>query len=55
MVFGGSVADLDLPTLEMLSAEVPTAHLDRSLLEASHARRFFLRDRRPELYGPWLS
>jgi N-carbamoylputrescine amidase len=23
-------------------------------IEGSHARRLFLRDRRPELYGPWV-
>lgn len=34
--------------------EVLVCELDRSLLERSHARRFFLPDRRPELYGPWL-
>ena len=31
-----------------------TAELDLGLLESSHARRLFLRDRRPELYGDWL-
>lgn len=35
--------------------EVLVCDLDRSLLEGSHARRFFLPDRRPELYGPWLT
>jgi len=34
--------------------EVLVGELDLSLLETSHARRFFLPDRRPELYGPWL-
>ncbi|HEX9639420.1 MAG TPA: nitrilase-related carbon-nitrogen hydrolase [Acidobacteriota bacterium] len=31
------------------------ADLDLSLAASSHARRLFLRDRRPELYGEWLS
>lgn len=30
------------------------ADLDLGMVEASHARRLFLRDRRPELYGEWL-
>ncbi|MFQ5351000.1 MAG: nitrilase-related carbon-nitrogen hydrolase [Thermoanaerobaculia bacterium] len=32
-----------------------TAELDPQLVTASHARRLFLRDRRPELYGDWLT
>jgi len=28
--------------------------LDLSMIERSHARKLFLRDRRPELYGKWL-
>ena len=28
--------------------------LDLDLARRSHARRLFLQDRRPELYGPWL-
>ena len=31
------------------------ADLDLGQVERSHARRLFLRDRRPELYGEWLS
>lgn len=31
------------------------ADLDLSACEESHARKLFLRDRRPELYGEWLS
>lgn len=34
--------------------EVLFADLDLARVEASHARRLFLRDRRPELYGSWL-
>ncbi len=30
------------------------ADLDLDQVERSHARTLFLRDRRPELYGPWL-
>jgi N-carbamoylputrescine amidase len=30
------------------------ADLDLAEVETSHARRLFLQDRRPELYGPWL-
>ncbi len=32
VVFGGSAAELDLATLDTLAAEVPTAHLDRTVL-----------------------
>lgn len=35
--------------------EVLVADLDLAQVESSHARRLFLRDRRPELYGPWLT
>jgi N-carbamoylputrescine amidase len=31
------------------------ADLDYAELESSHAKQLFLRDRRPELYGGWLS
>ena len=31
------------------------ADLDLSAVAESHARRLFIPDRRPELYGPWLS
>ena len=31
------------------------ADLDLDSVESSHARRLFLPDRRPELYGPWLT
>ncbi len=34
--------------------ETLTAELDLAEVAASHARRLFLRDRRPELYGDWL-
>ena len=34
--------------------ETLVAELDLGRVEASHARRLFLRDRRPELYGGWL-
>ena len=33
---------------------VLSAELDLGRIEASHARRLFLRHRRPELYGGWL-
>jgi predicted amidohydrolase len=29
--------------------------LDLSMIERSHAKKLFLRDRRPELYGKWLT
>ena len=34
--------------------EVLYADVDLSKVGESHARRLFLRDRRPELYGEWL-
>jgi len=34
--------------------EILYADLDLAQVEDSHARRLFLRDRRPELYGEWL-
>jgi len=34
--------------------EILHADLDLSRVAESHARRLFLRDRRPELYGEWL-
>ena len=34
--------------------EILHCELDLSALDRSHARRLFLRDRRPELYGGWL-
>jgi N-carbamoylputrescine amidase len=36
------------------SEEVLTADVDLAAVAASHARRLFLKDRRPELYGEWL-
>ena len=38
-----------------LTEETLVCDLDLGAVETSHARRLFLRDRRPELYGPWLS
>ena len=35
--------------------EILYADLDLSEIERSHARRLFLRDRRPELYSEWLT
>jgi len=35
--------------------EILHADLDLSAVERSHARRLFLRDRRPELYAAWLA
>lgn len=35
--------------------EILTCDLDLSLVGESHARRLFLRHRRPELYGEWLA
>jgi len=35
--------------------EILVCDLDLAQVEASHARRLFLRHRRPELYGAWLS
>ena len=34
--------------------ELLVCDLDPALLDSSPARRLFLRDRRPSLYGPWL-
>jgi N-carbamoylputrescine amidase len=34
--------------------EILAAELDLAEVASSHARRLFLRDRRPELYGDWL-
>ncbi len=34
--------------------EILYAEIDLGEVERSHARRLFLRDRRPELYGKWL-
>jgi beta-ureidopropionase len=34
--------------------DLVVADLDLAACEVSHARRLFWRDRRPELYGPWL-
>jgi len=35
--------------------EILVSDLDLDLVDRSHARRLFLRDRRPELYGEWLT
>ena len=35
--------------------EILLSDLDLDLVKNSHARRLFLRDRRPELYGDWLT
>jgi N-carbamoylputrescine amidase len=35
--------------------EILTCDLDLAQVEGSHARRLFLRDRRPGLYGDWLA
>jgi N-carbamoylputrescine amidase len=35
-------------------AEILTAEVHLSRVAESHARRLFLRDRRPELYAGWL-
>jgi N-carbamoylputrescine amidase len=34
--------------------EILFSDLDRALIPESHARRYFLRDRRPDLYAGWL-
>ncbi len=39
---------------EQGTEEILYADLDLSEAERSHARRLFLRDRRPELYTEWL-
>jgi N-carbamoylputrescine amidase len=36
-------------------SEILHADLDLAQIESSHARKLFLRDRRPELYAEWLS
>jgi N-carbamoylputrescine amidase len=38
-----------------LEESILYADLDLSEVDSSHARQFFLRDRRPELYGRWLA
>jgi N-carbamoylputrescine amidase len=38
-----------------LTDEIVYADIDLNEAEASHARRLFLRHRRPELYGPWVT
>lgn len=38
-----------------LEEEVRVVELDLTAVASSHARRLFLRDRRPELYAGWLS
>jgi len=35
--------------------EILTCDIDLTEVDRSHARQLFLRDRRPELYGEWLS
>jgi N-carbamoylputrescine amidase len=40
---------------EQRSEEILFADLDLALVDRSHGRRLFLRDRRPELYSEWLS
>lgn len=40
---------------EQGSEEILFADLDLTAIERSHARRLFLRDRRPELYAEWLT
>lgn len=47
---GNVIARAGSGTEEILYCDV-----DLAQVEASHARRLFLRDRRPQLYGPWLS
>ena len=37
------------------SDEILTCDIDLTEVDRSHARQLFLRDRRPELYGEWLS
>ena len=37
------------------SEKILHADLDLGMVAASHARRLFLRDRRPELYSEWLA
>ena len=39
---------------QALTEEILVCDLDLAEVERSHARRLFLRDRRPELYGEWL-
>ena len=35
--------------------EILHCHLDLARIQDSHARKLFLRDRRADLYGPWLT
>jgi N-carbamoylputrescine amidase len=47
---GNVIAQADDGTQEILMCEVDLANV-----ESSHAAKLFLRDRRPELYGDWLT
>jgi len=47
---GNVIARADAGTDEILLCD-----LDLAMVEDSHARRLFLRDRRPELYAAWLA
>ena len=47
---GNVIAQAGEGTQEILMCEV-----DLATVESSHAAKLFLRDRRPELYGDWLS
>jgi N-carbamoylputrescine amidase len=47
---GNVIARAGLETEEILCCEIDLGEVERS-----HARRLFLCDRRPELYGPWLT
>jgi N-carbamoylputrescine amidase len=38
-----------------LQDAIVSAEIDLSALDTSHARRLFLRDRRPDLYAEWFS
>ena len=46
---GSVISKAGQGTNETLHCEI-----DLSLIETSHAKRLFLRDRRPELYGDWI-
>ena len=46
---------LELHTAPLGQDHILVANVDLSPVAESHARRLFLKDRRPELYAAWLS
>jgi predicted amidohydrolase len=59
LTFGGESFVCDPNGLVVARAQAGTdevlhAELNLNLIESSHARQLFMRDRRPELYSAWL-